>query len=113
MFLWCHVGHLNLDGVKLCRITKKGRVIAEGLNYSGVEFPVSKKDYNKISVMNKININVFCYEDKVVYPVYLSNRSFNAYSYLLLMSNVLLIITCTLKNTFVKVVYSVLVVKVF
>ena len=22
-FLWCHVRHLNLDGVKLCRITKK------------------------------------------------------------------------------------------
>ena len=77
-FLWCHVRHLNLvDGVKLCRITKKDRVIAENLNYSGVDFPVSKKDYDKISELNKININVFCYENKVVYPVYLSNQSFN------------------------------------
>ena len=27
--------------------------------------------------MNEININVFCYEDKVVFPVYLSDQSFN------------------------------------
>ena len=76
-FLWCHVRHLNCDGVRLSRITKKDREIAESLNYSGVEFPASKKDYDKISVMNKININVFCYKDKVVFPVYLSNQSFN------------------------------------
>ena len=44
----CHVRHLNLDGVKLCRITKKDKEIAKGLNYSSVEFPVSKKDYIKI-----------------------------------------------------------------
>ena len=87
-FLWCHVRHLNLvDSVKLCRITKKDRVIAENLNYSGVDFPVSKKDYDKISVLNKININVFCYENKVVYPVYLSNQSFNDILDLLLISN--------------------------
>ena len=76
-FLWCHVRHLNYKGVKLSRITKTDREIAKGLNYSGVDFPVSKKDYDKISVMNKININAFRYEDKVVYPVYLSNQSFN------------------------------------
>ena len=46
-FLWCHVRHLNLDGKNLWRI-----------NDSGVDFPVSKKDYNKISVSNETNINV-------------------------------------------------------
>ena len=60
-FLWCHVRHLNCKGVKLSRITKKDKEIAESLNYSGVNFPVSKNDYDKISVMNGININVFCY----------------------------------------------------
>ena len=69
-FLWCHVRHLNLDCVKPNRITKKNKKIAEGLNYSGVDFPVSKKDYCKIEVLNGININVFCYENKVVYPVF-------------------------------------------
>ena len=28
-FLWCHVRHLNCDGVKLCRITMKNKEIAE------------------------------------------------------------------------------------
>ena len=50
---------------------KKDTEIAKGLNYSGVEFPVSKKDYCKIEVMNKICVNVFCYEGGVAYPVYL------------------------------------------
>ena len=74
-FLWCQVRHLNLDGGKLCRITKKDREIAKDLNYSGVEFPVSKKYYSKIEVLNEINVNVFDYENKIVYPV--CNRGFN------------------------------------
>ena len=69
--VFCGVKHLNCDGVKLSRITKKDREIAESLNYSGVKFPLSKRDYCKISVLNKININVFCYEGKAVFPVYL------------------------------------------
>ena len=58
-FLWCHVRHLNCEYLKLSRITKKDRMIAESLNYSGIDFPFSKEDYDKISVMNKINVNVF------------------------------------------------------
>ena len=85
-FLWCHVRHLNLDCVKPSRITKKDKEIVKELNYSCVDFPVSKKDYDKISVINKININVF-YDEKKVYPVYLSNKSFNDYLDLLLISN--------------------------
>ena len=75
-FLWCHVRHLNCDGVKLSRITKKDKEIAESLNYSSVNFPVSKKDYGKTEVLNKININVFCYESKIIYPACLSDQWF-------------------------------------
>ena len=39
-----------------------------------MEFPVSKKDFKKIKVKNKICIKVFCYEDKLAYPVYISNQ---------------------------------------
>ena len=87
-FLWCHVRHLNLNDAKLKRITK---------NCSSVDFPVSKKDYGKIEVMNKININVFSYENKVVYPVYLSNHCFNDWLDLLLIPMNLLATMCTLK----------------
>ena len=86
-FLWCLVKQLNCNGIKLSRITKKEKEISESLNYNGVKFPVSKKDYCKISVMNKTNINVFCYEDKVIFPIYLSDQSFNDTLDLLLISN--------------------------
>ena len=69
------------------RITKKDKEISKSLNYSGVDFPVSKKDYCKISVMNKFNINVFSYENKVLYPVYLSDQSFDDTLDWLLVSN--------------------------
>ena len=61
--------------------------MAENLNYYGIEFPVPKKDYKKIEVMNKININVFCYDDKIGYPVYLSDQSFDDVLDLLLINN--------------------------
>ena len=38
--------------------------MAQELNYQGVEFPVSVKDYHKIEVESSININVFGYEGK-------------------------------------------------
>ena len=66
-FLSCHVRHLNCTGKNLWRISGEDKKIAENLNYSNADFPVSKKDYCKISKMNKININVFPYEDKVIY----------------------------------------------
>ena len=41
-----------------------------------INFPISKKDYCKIEEQNKTCINVFCYENEVVYPVYLSDQKF-------------------------------------
>ena len=76
-FLWCHVRHLNLDGKKLERIRMIDKETVEKLNYEGVNFLVLKKDYGKMKVLNKICVNVFCYENKVVYPVYLSNQKFH------------------------------------
>ena len=37
--------------------------------------------------MNKININVFSYEDKIIYPIYLSDLRFNNVLDLLLINN--------------------------
>ena len=66
-FLWCHIRYLNGKGKNMWRISGKDKEISKNLNYDGIEFPVSKKDYDKISKMNKIDINVFCYEDKVIF----------------------------------------------
>ena len=86
-FLWCHVRYLNCNGKKLFRIGKEHKKISKSLNYDGMEFSVSKKDYSKISVMNKININVFSYEDRITYPIYLSDQSFNNVLDLLFINN--------------------------
>ena len=40
--------HLNCEGKDLWRISKKDKEISKNLNYDGIEFPVSKKDYSKI-----------------------------------------------------------------
>ena len=86
-FLWCHVRHLNLIGKKLQIIRKIDEEIVNKLNYSGTDFPVSKKDYPKIELLNKICVNVFCYENKTTYPVYLSNQNIDDSMDLLLISN--------------------------
>lgn len=46
--------------------------MAQELNFQGVEFPVSVKDYYKIEVESSININVFGYEGKQFYPIFVS-----------------------------------------
>ena len=76
-FIWCHLRHLNNVDKNPQRITKKNREVFKKLNSQGVDFAVSRKDYGKIEVSNEICINVFCYENKVVYPVYLSDQVFN------------------------------------
>ena len=86
-FLWCHVRHLNLIGKKLQKISKTDEEIVSKLNYSGIDFPVSKKDYPKIELLNKICVNVFCYENNTTYPVYLSNQNVDDSMDLLLISN--------------------------
>ena len=74
-FLWCHVRHLNLVEVHPEKITKQDKEVISRLNYEGIEFPVSKKDYGKIEKQNNICINVFCYEKRVCYPLYVSTKN--------------------------------------
>ena len=87
MFLWCHIRHLNLIDKNPNRITKKCKKLVSKLNYEGINFSVSKKDYCKIEMQNKLFISVFCYENKIVYSVYLSDQTFNDNMNLLLISD--------------------------
>ena len=38
---------------------------------------MQEKDFSKIEVQNNISVNVFDYEDKLVFPVYISNKNFD------------------------------------
>ena len=57
------------------------------LDYEGIEFPVSKKDFGKIEKKNNFCINVFCYENNLVYPVYVSDQKFEDCMDLLTITN--------------------------
>ena len=87
MFLWCYFRHLNLVDNNPQRITKKDKELVSKLDYEGINFPISKKNYCKTEVQNKICINVFCYENKLVDPVYLPDQKFSDSIDLLLISN--------------------------
>ena len=47
-FLWCHVRHINPLKEHPGRITKIDKRLASNLNYHGIEFPVTEKDFKKI-----------------------------------------------------------------
>ena len=73
-FLWCHIRHLNPLRTHSERLAKADKNIVNDLDYKGIEFPVSKKNNIKIEQKNNICISVFCYENNLVYPVYVSDQ---------------------------------------
>ena len=76
MLFWCQIRHLNPLKIHPERITKADKNMLNDLDYEDIEFLVSKKDYCKIDQKNNVCINVFCYENNLVYPVYVSNLKF-------------------------------------
>ena len=75
-FLCCHIRHLNPLKIYPERITKADKNMINNLDYEGIEFFVSKKDFSKIEKKNNICLNVFCYENNLVYPVHISDEKF-------------------------------------
>ena len=87
MFLWCHVRHINPLKEHPDWITKIDKEIACNLNYDNVNFPVEEKDFEKIEVQNNICLNVFCYENELVFLIYVSDQTFKSSIDLLLLTN--------------------------
>ena len=85
-FRWCHIRHINPQEKYPQRIKKVDKQYIEKLNYSGIEFPVCVKHYNKIEKQNSININVFGYENKQPYPIYISKEKNEDHMELLLIT---------------------------
>ena len=88
-FAWCHVRHLHPQEKNPQRIKKSDSAFIKDkiVNYDGIEFPVTIKDYNKIEKMNSININVFCYEENQIFPLYISKEKFEDHMELLLITD--------------------------
>ena len=56
------------------------------LNYDGIDFPLSQKHYNKVEKQNSIRINVFGYENRQPFPIYISKDTFKDQMNLLLIT---------------------------
>ena len=85
-FRWCHIRYLNHQDKNPQRIKKSDKEFIKKLDYSGIEFPVATKQYNKIEKQNEININVFGYENKQPYPIYISKEKYEKHLELLLIT---------------------------
>ena len=73
-------------GILAERITQKDKELGN-LDYDGIEFPVRKEHFSKIEIKNNICINVFCYENKLTFPIYISDQTFKNSMDLLLIIN--------------------------
>ena len=86
-FLWCHIRHLNLVKTHPKKIKKEDKNMINDLDCEGIKFPVSKKDCCTIERQNNFCINVFCYENGLTYPNYVSDQKFHNSMNLLLVSD--------------------------
>ena len=69
---------------------------------------MQEKDFSKIEVKTNICINVFGYEDELVFPIYFWDQKFKDSMDMLLLNDRFMFQKIKTKNGFVKVVYSVL-----
>ena len=73
-FLWFHIRHTNPVKIHPERIIREDKIPTNNLNYDGIGFPVGEKDFSKIGKKNNTSINMFCYENKLVFRIYVSNK---------------------------------------
>ena len=85
-FRWCHIRHLNPQDKDPQRIKKTDKQYIEKLDYSSIEFPVTVKQINKIEKLNNICINLFGYEEKQPFPIYISKEKYQDHMELLLIT---------------------------
>ena len=86
-FRWCHIRHLSSQRLKNPqRIKKTDKQYIEKLDYSGIEFPVTVKQINKIEKQNNICINLFGYAEKQKFPIFISKEKFTDHMELLLIT---------------------------
>ena len=85
-FRWCHIRHLNPQKKDPQRIKTDDKQYVDKLNYNGITFSVSQKQYQKIEKQNSIKINVFGYEERQPYPIHVSKETFEDQMNLLLIT---------------------------
>ena len=70
-FMWCHIRLINPTNSHPERINRQDKK-----SYSNIVFPLDINDYEKIEDSFQMQVNIFGYENKV-YPLYITNKSYN------------------------------------
>ena len=65
------------------RITGSDREFVKGLDLKDIDFPVTIKQIPLIEKRNNININVFGYGEKRIFPIYVSDAEYTDHMELL------------------------------
>ena len=76
-FIWSLVRYVNPQKNHPERIKQEDYEFIKKLYLSGITFPVTVDQIPKIEKQNNININLFGYENKSVYPIYISKSEHN------------------------------------
>ena len=72
-FLWCHVRHINPSKEHPERIKKTDKKLLKNLIMMKLSFLFKKKILAKLKKKTNICINVFGYENGLVFPIYISD----------------------------------------
>ena len=67
MLFWCHIRHLNPLKIHPERTAISNKIMVNDLDYEGIKFPVSKKDYSKIE--QKIIFPLMYFVMKIIYQM--------------------------------------------
>ena len=54
--------------------TQKHKELVNALDYRIIKFPVSKQNFSKTEMKNNLRINMFCHENKPIFPIYISDQ---------------------------------------
>ena len=77
--------HVNPVKIHPERITREDKELFNDLNYDRVGFPVREKDFSNIETKNSTCINIFCNANKLIFPIYVSDQTFESSMDLLLL----------------------------
>ena len=75
-FLCCDIRDINLSKKHLETIKRMIKRLLKMLTMMEFVFPVQEKDLNKVVVKNNKCINVFGYENRLIFPIYVSDQTF-------------------------------------
>ena len=78
--MWCHIAHLFQTASDNKNRLSKYINHENDVDYTGITFPVTLKQIDKIEKPNEINFNIFTLDndnEKYVLPLYISNNKYD------------------------------------